>query len=134
MEILLFIGIIAAAVFSYNLGVKEGEKQTMRIIEQASHRGMNPENAFARAYGRPGFYFYDLHSDLNAGPLAVTSSADFLRLVAQERLGYEANPNDLKATIERMTDSYHLATGYTPEKLAAMKEISKQFYKNEDDT
>lgn len=104
----------------------------LRIIEQASHKGMNPESAFSRVYGRPGFYFYDLHPDLNAGPLAVTSSADFLKLVAKDHLGHEASPNDLKRTIERMTDSYHLETGYTPEKLAAMKEISKQLYQNED--
>lgn len=134
MEMILFIGIIAAAIFAYNVGLKEGERKILKTIENASHKGMNPENAFAHAYGRPGFYFHELHSDLNAGPLAVTSSADFLRLVAQERLGYKANPNELNATIERMTDSYHIATGYTPEKLAAMKEISKHFHQNEDNT
>ena len=130
MEVLLFIGIIAAAFFAYNAGTKEGERLALRKIEQAAHSGMNPASAFARTYGRPGFYFGSLHSDLMVGPLAVTSSASFLTLVARERLGEEASPEELKAATEKMADAYHLANGWTPEKLAGMKELSKQLHGN----
>lgn len=133
MEALLFIGIIAAAFFAYNAGIKEGEKQALRRIEQTARSGMKPQSAFARTYGRPGFYFDSLHSDLNAGPLAVTSSANFLRLVARERLGEDASLEELNTAVEKMADAYHLANGWTPEKLAAMKEISNQLHRNEDD-
>lgn len=133
MEVLLFIGIIAAAFFAYNAGIKEGGRQALRNIEQAAHSGMNPQSAFARTYGRPGFYFDNLHSDMNAGPLAVTSSASFLRLVARERLGEEAISEELNTAVEKMADDYHLANGWTPEKLASMKEISNQLHRNPGD-
>lgn len=132
MEVLLLIGTIAAAVFTYNAGMKEGEKQALRKIEQAAHSGMNPQSAFARTYGRPGFYFDSLHTELNAGPLAVTSSANFLRLVARERLGEEASSEELNTAVEKMADAYHLANGWTPEKLAAIKEITKGLHRKED--
>ncbi len=128
MEILLFIGIIAAAFFAYGAGTKEGEKQALKKLEQAAHSGMNPESAFSRTYGRPGFYFDSLHSDLNAGPLAVTSSANFLRLVAKERVENEASSAELNAAVEQLADEYHLANGWTPEKLASIKEISNQLH------
>lgn len=87
---------------------------------------MNPESVFARTYGRPGFYFGSVHSDLNAGPLAVTSSASFLRLVAKERLGNKSCMADVNAAAEQLADAYHLANGWSPEKLADIKSISKQ--------
>lgn len=133
MEAFLFIAIIAVAIFTYNLGVKAGEKKTLRDIENSAHSGMNPQSAFAKTYGRPGFYFGKLHPDLNAGPLAVTSSADFLKLVAKEHMGGEASSGELNAEIEKMTDAYHLANGWTPEKLAAIKDVSKQIYRNAGD-
>jgi len=133
MEALFFIGITAAAIFAYNSGIKEGQSRTLRWIEQATHSGMNPQSAFAQTYGRPGFYFDDLHSDLNAGPLAVTSSANFLRLVARERLGKEASSEELNTAIEKMADAYHLANGWSPEKLAAIKKVSNQLHHNEND-
>ena len=126
MEVLLFIGIIAAAFFAYSAGTREGERQALRKLEQAAHSGMNPQSAFARTYGRPGFYFDSLHADLSAGPLAVTSSASFLKLVAKERLGNESSSEKLNATAEQLADAYHLANGWTPEKLASVKEISNQ--------
>lgn len=128
MEVLLFIGIIAAAFFAYGAGTKEGEKLALKKLEEAAHGGMNPESSFSRTYGRPGFYFDSLHSDLNAGPLAVTSSANFLRSVAQERLGNEASSEELNAAVEKLADAYHLANGWTPEKLASMKEFSNQLH------
>lgn len=134
MEVLLFIGIIAAAFFAHNAGIKEGETQALKRIERAAHSGMNPQSAFARTYGRPGFYFDSLHSDLNAGPLAVTSSADFLRLVARERLGEAASAEELNTAVEKMADAYHLANGWTPDKLAAIKKNSNQLHRNEGDT
>ena len=124
MEVLLFIGIIAAAFFAYSAGTREGERQALRKLEQAAHSGMNPQSAFARTYGRPGFYFDSLHADLSAGPLAVTSSASFLKLVAKERLGNESSSEKLNAAAEQLADAYHLANGWTPEKLASIKEIS----------
>ena len=132
MEILLFIGIIAAAFFSYSAGTKEGERQALKKLEQAAHSGMNPESAFARTYGRPGFYFDSLHSDLNAGPLAVTSSASFLRLLAKERLGNESSSEELNAAAEQLADAYHLANGWTPEKLASIKEVSSQLHRHDE--
>ena len=132
MEALLFIGIIAAAFFAYSAGTKEGEKQALKKIEQAAHSGMNPESAFARTYGRPGFYFDSLHSDLNAGPLAVTSSASFLRLVVKERLGNESSSEELNAAAGQLADAYHLANGWTPEKLAGIKEISRQVHRHDE--
>lgn len=127
MEIILFIGIIVAAYFAYSAGIKEGEKQTLKAIEQAVHSGMNPQSAFARTYGYPGFYFDSIHPNLNAGPLAVTSSASFLRLVVKERIDSESTSEEFDAAVERLSDAYHLANGWTPEKLASIKAISKQF-------
>lgn len=129
MEVLLFIGIIAAAFFAYSAGTREGERQALRKLEQAAHSGMNPQSAFARTYGRPGFYFDSLHADLSAGPLAVTSSASFLKLVAKERLGNESSSEKLNAAAEQLADAYHLANGWTPEKLASIKEISNQLHR-----
>jgi len=114
MEVLLFIGIIAAAFFAYSAGTKEGERQLLKKLEQAAHSGMNPESAFARTYGRPGFYFESLHSDLNAGALAVTSSASFLKLVAKGRLGNESSTEDVNAAAGQLADAYHLENGWTP--------------------
>jgi hypothetical protein len=108
MEVILFIGIIAAAFFAYKAGTREGERQTLRKLEQAAHSGMNPDSAFARTYGRPGFYFDSLRSDLNTGPLAVTSSASFLRLVAKERLGNELSLEEINAVADQLADAYHL--------------------------
>jgi hypothetical protein len=133
VELFLFIGIIAAAFFAYNAGTKEGEKQMLRKLEQAAHSGMNPNSAFARAYGFPGFYFDGLHPELNTGPLAVTSSASFLRLLARERLGTEASSEKLKEAADKLADEYHLANGWTPEKLADMKAISKQLHRSAGD-
>lgn len=133
MELLLFIGIIATAFFAYHAGTKEGESQMLRKFEQAAHSGMNQNSAFARAYGYPGFYFGGLHPDLNAGPLAVTSSASFLRLLARERLGTEASSEKLKEAAEQLADEYHLANGWTPEKLADIKEISQQLHRSAGD-
>ena len=129
MEVLLFIGIIAAAFFAYSAGTREGERQALRKLEQVAHSGMNPQSAFARTYGRPGFYFDSLHADLSAGPLAVTSSASFLKLVAKERLGNESSSEKLNAAAEQLADAYHLANGWTPEKLASIKEISNQLHR-----
>lgn len=133
MEVLLFIGIFAAAFFAYNAGLREGESQALKKLAQASHSGMNPNSAFARTYGRPGFYFDSLHPDLNAGPLAVTSSASFLRLLAKERVGNEASSEKLNEIADQLADEYHLANGWTPEKLADIKAISEQIHRRAGD-
>ena len=132
MEVLLFVGIIVAAFFAYNAGTKEGEKQALKKLEQAAHSGMNPESAFARTYGRPGFYFDSLHPDLNTGPLAVTSSASFLRLMVNERLGIEVSSEEIDTAMGQLADAYHLANGWSPEKLASIKEISDQFHRRDE--
>ena len=126
MEIFLFVGTIAAAFFAYNAGTAQGQKQALEKIARSAHGGMNPQSVFARTYGRPGFYFDDLHADLNVGPLAVTSSATLLTLLARERLGNEASQEELSSEVDKMADTYHLANGWTPEKLAAVKEISNR--------
>ena len=121
MEFLLLIGLFVAAFLAYGAGVKEGEKQTLAKIAQAAHASMAPDTAFARTYGRAGFYFHELHPDLKSGPLAVLSSDEFIRFVAKERVGNEASLKDLSDESEKMTDAYYIANGGTAENLKALK-------------
>lgn len=132
MEIVLIIAIGVVALIAYSAGAKNGEKLMLRKIEQEAHRFMNPESPFARTYGRPGFYFHNLHPDLNSGPLAVTSSAQLLRLIAKEQLGNEATAEELEAKVDRMADAYHLASGWSTEKLAGVKAVSSQLHRNDE--
>lgn len=131
MELILFVGGIFAIYFAYGAGVKEGVQQALRKIENAAHEGMNPSSAFASTYRRPGFYFHHLHPDLNVGPLAVLSSAQFLRLVARERLGDESTEEALDKEIERLADAFFIRNGGTPEDLKSLKELSAEIYGKE---
>jgi hypothetical protein len=130
MEVLLIIGIIAAAYFAYSAGTKEGERLTIERFKQAAHSSMNPRSAFAQTYGYAGFYFDSLHSDVSPGPLIVISSETFLRLVVKERLGNESSSEELNAATGRLADAYLLANGWTAEKLADMKALSKQLHEH----
>ncbi len=125
MEILFIIAAIAIAVGAYKLGEKEGEDKVLREIKKSVQNGMDEYSAFARTYGKPGFYFNSIYPRISAVPLVVTSSASFLKLAATDKAGHNLFGKELDEKVEKLSDSYFLAIGWSAEKIADIKELNK---------
>jgi len=121
LELILIVAAIGAFFIGYTNGSKEGAQRALSEQRAKVHAGMNPDSAFCRTYGVPGFYLADTSSALDGLPLITLSSANFLRLVARQRLSENATDDQIEAMKNKLGSDYLLATGMKAETVEALK-------------
>ena len=120
MELILVVGIIAAFFVGHSTGNKAGAESALTLQHEKIHAGMNPDSVFCRMYGVPGLYLADASPNLAGLPLVVISSANFLRMLARQK-DPDATPEEVEQMKGQLADKYLLATGMSPDTLAALK-------------